>query len=591
MSKKSLLGLVCIVSISHLSTFACARQITPQKKIIYGAATTSALTLASDINRMEQMAAFDGTCIYPPARKPEGQPKRSLGHPFRAGIRLSVEEFQPEIDALRSMKPRQYRDNFLWLYTVPGKKHAEVADWFDPEFDAVINNWKVIAQFCKRAGLTGVILDEEAYYGTLLFDYGKFPAYTHNRSIKYVDSKSAQEYADQVFKRGAQIMRAINSAYPDIKILVLHGPSDRMRKHMHGKNGGVTGNLILAFMDGLLSECTGNAQIIDGNESAYGLRAEVSYADKRRTSERFFRLHSRVPDKLDKHFRIAMAALLGPEYTMPFTEDVQRNYYTPAEFEYALHQALKYSDEYVWVYTTRGWWWDKSPKGGIAIPQGYRDALVGAHAEDVPRPVLRNLDGERISVPGSKALPRRAGPQIPGKRKYRIESYDEKATFGDLWVDHTLLADMGNLWRFRIDPNNIGKKQRWCASEVPQRLWTWITSELPWDSQGYRLYDGYGWYRQEFKAPIIRHGKKVYLAFGAVAHEAEVYLNGKFVGEHKEQDSLVTLHGREGWKERFLIDVSAHIQSGKNNLLAVRVLDHGSWAGGIWKPVKLIAKK
>ena len=547
------------------------------------------LGLAGHLNRMEEMAAFDGVSIYPPCRKPEGQPKRSLGHPFREGIRLTLEEFQPEIDALRAMKPGRYKDNFLWLYTVPGKKHAEVADWFDPEFDAVIENWRVIAEFCKQAGLTGVVVDEETYYGTLLFDYGHFPAYEHNKSLEYVDTRTAQEYADRVFERSRQIMRAVNSAFPDIKILVLHGPSDRMRKHMDGKNGGVAGNLILAFMDGLLSECTGNAQVIDGNESAYGFRAGVSFADKRRTSERFFRKHSRVPDKLDKHFRVAMAALIGPEYTMRFTEDVDRNYYTPAEFEYAIHQALRYSDEYVWVYTTRGSWWGKDPKGGITIPKGYRDALSGARAETVPRPVLRNLDGERISLPGSKALPRKVAPRIPGKQAFRTESYDEEATFVDLWQHYTQLVELPRLWRFRIDPDNLGKQDEWFASEVPQRHWTWITSELSWDSQGYRLYDGYGWYRQHFKAPDLPSNKKVYLAFGAVAHEAEVYLNGEPVGEHKEPDSLVTLHGREGWKERFLIDVTDHIRSDANNLLTVRVLDLGAWAGGIWKPVKLIS--
>ena len=44
-------------------------------------------------------------------------------------------------------------------------------DWFDPEFDTVINNWRVTAEFYKKGGLVGVLFGDEAYYGTHLWNH------------------------------------------------------------------------------------------------------------------------------------------------------------------------------------------------------------------------------------------------------------------------------------------------------------------------------------------------------------------------------------------------------------------------------------
>ena len=45
------------------------------------------------------------------------------------------------------------------------------------------------------------------------------------------------------------------------------------------------------------------------------------------------------------------------------------------------------------------------------------------------------------------------------------------------------------------------------------------------------------------------------------------------------------------WKERFLIDVTEVLAEGRDNTIAVRVVDYGPWGGGIWKPVKLVAER
>ena len=63
MCKRVSIVLTCIACISCLSVFAHAQGKPAEKKIIYGAATHHAKTVARDINRMEEMAPFDGIMI------------------------------------------------------------------------------------------------------------------------------------------------------------------------------------------------------------------------------------------------------------------------------------------------------------------------------------------------------------------------------------------------------------------------------------------------------------------------------------------------------------------------------------------------
>ena len=144
-------------------------------------------------------------------------------------------------------------------------------------------------------------------------------------------------------------------------------------------------------------------------------------------------------------------------------------------------------------------------------------------------------------------------------------------------------------WRFRADWRNKGLENGWSDPELDDSTWSLIDSGLPWDNQGYRAYDGYGWYRQTFRPPLIPAGKKIHLAFGAVAHGAEVYVNGHLAGQHN-MDGWAHALG-DPWKKRFLIDVTELLEAGQDNTLAVRVVDYGPWGGGIWKPVKLIVEK
>jgi Glycosyl hydrolases family 2, TIM barrel domain/Glycosyl hydrolases family 2, sugar binding domain/Glycosyl hydrolases family 2 len=73
-----------------------------------------------------------------------------------------------------------------------------------------------------------------------------------------------------------------------------------------------------------------------------------------------------------------------------------------------------------------------------------------------------------------------------------------------------------------------------------------------------KFYAGYGWYRKHFAVPATWSSKNVFLEFQAAFDQAQIYVNGKAVGEH--------IGGYNG----FSIDVTAAIQAG-DNVVAVRL--------------------
>ena len=99
-------------------------------------------------------------------------------------------------------------------------------------------------------------------------------------------------------------------------------------------------------------------------------------------------------------------------------------------------------------------------------------------------------------------------------------------------------------------------------------------------------------YRREFKAEKDWKGKKVYVTFDAVAHEAEVYVNGTSVAKHSCGYTA------------FTADITDHVKAGEVNVLAVRcdsreslnvppfgfVIDYMTY-GGIYREVHLDIKE
>ncbi len=149
-------------------------------------------------------------------------------------------------------------------------------------------------------------------------------------------------------------MRAVNTVYPDIEILTLHGPT-----HASLGGGRKSSNryeMMRAFFDGLLLEATGDDAIIDGSERTYGYK-EASQFEGAANTFRNARRHSRVPEQFDRHAQVAFPIFLGSRGFS--TEDFTSNGYTPAELTTALRGALEHTDKYVWIYSENVGLWDR----------------------------------------------------------------------------------------------------------------------------------------------------------------------------------------------------------------------------------------
>lgn len=110
---------------------------------------------------------------------------------------------------------------------------------------------------------------------------------------------------------------------------------------------------------------------------------------------------------------------------------------------------------------------------------------------------------------------------------------------------------------------------------------------MPYFAAGNAFYVGYGWYRKHFELPANSAGKRLFLDFDGAFQDAEIFLNGKKVGEHK------------GGYTGFEIDITNAVKQGENVLavrlnnlwnarLAPRAGEH-VFSGGLYRNVWLVA--
>lgn len=155
--------------------------------------------------------------------------------------------------------------------------------------------------------------------------------------------------------------------------------------------------------------------------------------------------------------------------------------------------------------------------------------------------------------------------------------------------------NLNGAWKFRFDPNDLGRKENWQETAGKDFDKT-ITVPFCWESElsGIRdlKYKGAAWYAREFEVPgSFAPEDRVFLRFEAVDYEAEVWVNGKKVAEH------------EGGYTPFAADITAAVTRDKPNTIVVRAFDAtdpkvptGKQVGwytstsGIWQTVWLEAR-
>jgi hypothetical protein len=109
---------------------------------------------------------------------------------------------------------------------------------------------------------------------------------------------------------------------------------------------------------------------------------------------------------------------------------------------------------------------------------------------------------------------------------------------------------------------------------------------LPYFAANDKFYVGYGWYRKHFGVPADWMGRRINLEFDGVFQVAEIFVNGKRVGEH------------QGGYTGFTFDITDAVRTG-DNVVAVRVNNlwnarlapragEHTFSGGIYRDVRLV---
>ena len=147
--------------------------------------------------------------------------------------------------------------------------------------------------------------------------------------------------------------------------------------------------------------------------------------------------------------------------------------------------------------------------------------------------------------------------------------------------------NLSGKWKFQIhDDKNIAKPD-YDESKMDE-----IIVPGYWESQGYKDFDGFAWYRKTFDSPSYFEDESWVLVLGKIDDIDEVYLNGKKIGSTGEMydDSFFIEFYDEYSQFRGYYLKSGDIKPGKN-VVAVRVYD-GYKDGGMYEgPVGLVTQR
>jgi beta-galactosidase len=142
-----------------------------------------------------------------------------------------------------------------------------------------------------------------------------------------------------------------------------------------------------------------------------------------------------------------------------------------------------------------------------------------------------------------------------------------------------------NNWKFKLgDEKNIYKKSyndaNWLNVTIPHDFNGGIDGvnnnvflgrfDFENDADKRMMYKGAGWYRTLFSIDKKNFGKKVFIEFEAVSLDAQVYVNGKKVGQH------------QGGYTAFELDITNYINYGEENTLAVKADNSNNPAIAPW---------
>lgn len=323
----------------------------PKKLIEWGWDEPDTKFMRQNVEKMEQLP-FDGVVFHAISSKGGNLVWEMWGR-----RKFDLAEFQEAIAELKATPFRRITDRFLRVNVSPGD-----VDWFDDQAWAVVpHNFGVAAEIARQGGCKGFMFDVEQYNAEP-FNYAK---------QKHRESKTFDQYRAKVRQRGLEWMKAVNGPFPNITLLMAYAysitggrPKDRVKASY-----GLLGD----FLDGMLDVCTPETRMVDGWEGAYRYKEEKQFAKAYNNIKVKLAELAADPEKYRRHFTAGFGIWIDSDWRRAgwHTDDLTKNFFTPAEFETSVRLGLQASDEYVWIYSEEPRWWTNQK-----LPKEYVEALV-----------------------------------------------------------------------------------------------------------------------------------------------------------------------------------------------------------------------
>lgn len=129
------------------------------------------------------------------------------------------------------------------------------------------------------------------------------------------------------------------------------------------------------------------------------------------------------------------------------------------------------------------------------------------------------------------------------------------------------LKSLDGLWRFRTDPDGLGRAERWHTAPLRQARDMPVPASFNEVVPDPELYDYVGevWYQRTVRVPRGWTGQRIVLRFGSATHAATVYVGAAEVAQHV------------GGYLPFEADVSEHLTAGEFATVTVVVDNRLSW--------------
>jgi len=230
------------------------------------------------------------------------------------------------------------------------------------------------ARLARVGKCKGILFDVEPYEGAV-FDFHK---------QKNASSKSWDDYRLKARQRGHELMDAFQGEFPDVTVFLTFGYSIAWLQMGGGKKPlqDCEYGLLPSLLDGMIEAAKGKSRIVDGCEAAYSFK-DISLFKKQYETMK----EGLLPIVVDaKKYREVMSLGFGlwmdnNSGKKPWnTEDFSKNYYMPEQFESSVYEALKVSDEYVWIFTEQPRWWTEKGQS-LKLPAPYETAIRKAQSD------------------------------------------------------------------------------------------------------------------------------------------------------------------------------------------------------------------